>query len=510
MKKPKSNNKPKTSTQKKKRFIALARVSSREQEREGFSLDIQVDALNAYAERQNGTIIKLWRIAETASKTDERKTFKELIAYAKKHAIELDGILFYKVDRAARNLFDYVELERLESEFDVPFFSVTQPTENTPAGRMQRRMLASMASFYTEQQSIDVKGGVKRRVEEGLFPQKAPYGYRNIRVEKRGLVEVHPVNGTKVTKLFDLYAYHHLTLDSLQERLYQEGIHYSDSVPRFPRSKLYAILRDRSYIGEVKYQGQWHPGTHKALVDRVTWDTVQVLLGEKVYRSHELTYAGGLIQCKHCNAIVTGESVVKKTTGKEYVYYRCSQYNAPGHPRVRLNEEKIDLQMLAIFDKMRIESDDVREWFAAQLRVRTQYEQDDARLRAEEIQRQLSLLRQQQNRLLNLRLLEEIDEKTMAEKATELRDREANFMVQLAACDLGRHENGEIAVKAFELSQNLRGKWLTADYSVKRRYLEIVFLNFVLDDVTLVPTTRKPFDVLAEGLLVSSSRGDRI
>ena len=61
MKKPKSNNKPKTSTQKKKRFIALARVSSREQEREGFSLDIQVDALNAYAERQNGTIIKLWR-----------------------------------------------------------------------------------------------------------------------------------------------------------------------------------------------------------------------------------------------------------------------------------------------------------------------------------------------------------------------------------------------------------------------------------------------------------------
>ena len=32
--------------------------------------------------------------------------------------------------------------------------------------------------------------------------------------------------------------------------------------------------------------------------------------------------------------------------------------------------------------------------------------------------------------------------------------------------------------------------------------LEIVFLNFRLDDVTLVPTMRKPFDVLAEGLLV--------
>jgi site-specific DNA recombinase len=143
-------------------------------------------------------------------------------------------------------------------------------------------------------------------------------------------------------------------------------------------------------------------------------------------------------------------------------------------------------------------------------RVMTKYEQEDARLKAEEIQRQLSLLRQQHDRLLNLRLMGEIDERTMAEKAMELRDREANFKLQLDACDLGRHENGEIAVKAFEFSHNLRAKWLTAEYVVKRRYLEIVFLNFILDEVTLVPTTRKPFDILAEGLLVSSSRADRI
>jgi hypothetical protein len=58
------------------------------------------------------------------------------------------------------------------------------------------------------------------------------------------------------------------------------------------------------------------------------------------------------------------------------------------------------------------------------------------------------------------------------------------------------------AIKAFEISQSPPGKWLIADDSVKRRYLAIVFLNFVLDDVTPVPTIRKPFDVLAEGLLV--------
>ena len=66
-----------------KRYAALARVSSREQEREGFSLDVQEEALNRYAERHGGKIVQLYRIAETASKQAERKTFKELLAYAR-------------------------------------------------------------------------------------------------------------------------------------------------------------------------------------------------------------------------------------------------------------------------------------------------------------------------------------------------------------------------------------------------------------------------------------------
>ena len=91
-----------------KRFLALARVSSREQEREGFSLEVQVETLTRYATEHGGEISKLFRIAETATKPDERRTFKELLGYAKEHASDIDGVLFFKVDRAARNLFDYV------------------------------------------------------------------------------------------------------------------------------------------------------------------------------------------------------------------------------------------------------------------------------------------------------------------------------------------------------------------------------------------------------------------
>ena len=97
-----------------KKFVALARVSSREQQREGFSLDVQVDGLRKHAERIGGEIVKLYEVAETASKSEERKTFRELLSYVKTHAQELSGILFYKVDRAVRNILDLADLERIE------------------------------------------------------------------------------------------------------------------------------------------------------------------------------------------------------------------------------------------------------------------------------------------------------------------------------------------------------------------------------------------------------------
>ncbi len=48
------------------------------------------------------------------------------------------------------------------------------------------------------------------------------------------------------------------------------------------------------------------------------------------------------------------------------------------------------------------------------------------------------------------------------------------------------------------------------NYSAKRQILDILCLNLSLDGVTLVPTMRKPFDLLAEGLISKETRGDWI
>ncbi len=225
-----------------------------------------------------------------------------------------------------------------------------------------------------------------------------------------------------------------------------------------------------------------------------------------------VTYGSELIRCGHCGSPVTGESKTKQTKKgeQEYVYYRCANYHRGDHPRIRMTEIELDEQMLALFKKLRVESDEFRQEFREGLRQMTGEELRLARLRDDEIKRAHAQVSEQQSQLLDLRLNGEIDAEACAEKATQLRDKAARLRLNLEAADRGRCEIIDIAIKAFELSQSLREQWLTADYVAKRRILEIVCLNFFLDGVTLCPTMRKPFDLLAEGLDLKNSRGDWI
>jgi hypothetical protein len=235
---------------------------------------------------------------------------------------------------------------------------------------------------------------------------------------------------------------------------------------------------------------------------------VQALFGEKVYKTHELLYASGLMTCGHCGNLITGERV-NKPSGKSYVYYRCTMYNTQGHPRTRLPEHRIDEQFLSLFQSIR-QPDEVRDWFARMLRLWSQKQQQNARVETGDLQLELTQLRGQQDRLLNLRLLEEIDGDMFSLKSTELRDRIAGVTLKLESADRSRAEQADTAIRTFELSQSLEEKWLTADYAEKRHLLQILLLNCKLDGVTLAPTMNKPFDLLAKGLVVPSNRGDKI
>ena len=46
----------------------------------------------------------------------------------------------------------------------------------------------------------------------------------------------------------------------------------------FDKNALYKLLNNRMYLGEIFYDGRWHPSIHVAIIDQPLWDSVHDVL----------------------------------------------------------------------------------------------------------------------------------------------------------------------------------------------------------------------------------------
>lgn len=115
-----------------------------------------------------------------------------------------------------------------------------------------------------------------------------------------------------------------------------------------------------------------------------------------------------------------------------------------------------------------------------------------------------------QDRLLNAYLAGTVDEGTYKAKASDLKVEEAKIDESLAGMGEIEAERAESALKLFDWTQNAAEIWRGSNNTVRREILDVVCLNRMVSDVSLVTTKRKPFDVLSEGLELDNSRAERI
>jgi hypothetical protein len=202
--------------------------------------------------------------------------------------------------------------------------SITEEFPDNAEGRYRLWEAINRATHYSESLSEKVTRGIKERAQKGRFLGHAPYGYENYRANLAGLIRVNTKEAEVIKTIFRLFATGEFTIDSLRAHLCEKGIYYKANRPRFSRSMLHVILHNRAYIGEIPYKGQWLKGEHPAIIDRFTWDAVQRQLRPNKYQSHNLRFAGLLINCKHCGHPITGESVRKVKASGEVRRYQYS------------------------------------------------------------------------------------------------------------------------------------------------------------------------------------------
>jgi site-specific DNA recombinase len=315
--------------------LIYCRVSDPRQVDEGNSLATQERQAKEYAQRNGYALARVFIERGESAKTDERPVLKEMLAYCKAGRDRAQVVVVPKIDRLARNAYDYANLKLQLRRYGLRLESVGERIEDTPVGRFTENVLASAAQFDNEVRAERCRGGMVEAVQEGRWVWLAPRGYRNIRIHGKGTIEPHPSESTIVRRAFEKLASGRHGSKEVCGWLTDQGI-------KMTVSRLHEMVRNKVYIGQIVAFGQTHPAVPPfvPLVTPETFYRAQASIRRPTVpthrygRDHPDFPLRGTLRCG-CGRIMTGAWSTGRS--RRYGYYNCASC-----PRMYLERTKVE------------------------------------------------------------------------------------------------------------------------------------------------------------------------
>jgi site-specific DNA recombinase len=253
------------------------------------SLDAQYDASSAYIKSQahaGWTLIKArYDDGGYSGGSTDRPDLQRLLDDIRSRKI--DVIVVYKVDRLTRSLADFAKLVELFDTHGVSFVSVTQQFNTTTSmGRLTLNVLLSFAQFEREVTSERIRDKIAASKRKGLWVGgPLPLGYDM----KDGKIVVVENEAEQVRLIYrrylELSGVNALVRDLREHNIRTKTRLLATGGTRggilFERGTLFYLLRNRFYIGEVRYKGDILPGEQPPIMDRALFDAVQQKLTDQ-------------------------------------------------------------------------------------------------------------------------------------------------------------------------------------------------------------------------------------
>ncbi len=474
--------------------VLYARVSSKEQDKEGFSIPAQQKLLHQYAEQNRFVVAQEFVDIETAKQTG-RANFGEMVRYLKAHP-QIRVVLVEKTDRLYRNLKDWVTVDELDVQIHLVKEGVVLSHESKSSEKFVHGIKVLMAKNYIDNLSEEARKGQLEKAEQGIFPGKAPLGYSNVQGPNgKRVIAPDPGIAQLVGHIFAWYATGMLSLKEVAEKAYGAGLAYRRTGAPVPVSAIHSMLRCRTYTGEFVWKGRTYKGTHEPLVTHEIWTRVQKVLDERNARrirksKHEFPFQG-LITCGHCGCALVGE--LKK---RKYVYYHCTGYKGKcDEPYVR--QEVLEEKLQEVLGRLAF-GDDVLAFMTQALREshadeKKEHEDALARLHAE-----YDRLQSRLHAIYVDKLDGRVDQHFYEKLSADWR-----FEQDRCLREIGWHQTPDRnyideGVQLLELSHGAAALFRKQDAHEKRRLLNFVLSNCTWKSGELRATFRQPFDMLAE------------
>ena len=262
--------------------------------------------------------------------TMERPALKRLLADIEKGKIDI--VVVYKIDRLSRSLADFARMVEIFDRCGVSFSAVTQQLNSaTSMGRLMLNVLLSFAQFEREVTGEHIRDKIAASKRKGLWMGgRPPLGYD---VVQRRLV-VNEREARIVRRIFEDFARVQSIIE-LVRSLGEDGLttkawttQDGKANPGSPIDKkyLHTLLRNRIYLGELSYKGQWYRGQHEAILAPELWTRVQAVLAIESHQRGTATQARGRTDALLRGLLFDASGAKMHPTftrkkGREYRYY---------------------------------------------------------------------------------------------------------------------------------------------------------------------------------------------
>lgn len=183
------------------------------QERDGVSLDAQLDMAREYCQRKGWELVDHY-LDVMSGTSDKRPDLSRLERDAKARPKRFDVVICYKLDRISRNVGHFHEILATLEEARVDLVSLTQEIDTTSAsGRLLLNILISVAQNESETISERVSMAMRFKAGQGAcLITSPPYGYRYVSKETddegrivQARLEVNGEEAHVVKTIFRLY-----------------------------------------------------------------------------------------------------------------------------------------------------------------------------------------------------------------------------------------------------------------------------------------------------------------
>lgn len=326
----------------KRKGIIYVRVSSDDQIN-GTSLDDQTERSTRALTERGVHLDRVFRDEGESAKSADRRALMEALEYCLDPKNGISVFMVWKVDRFARRTEDHFAIRKMLQDAGVELWSATEPIGNDPNAKLFEVLVAGFAEFDNEVRRIRAINGMRARIRSGIWPFKAPLGYRVRGLRRVGLKKtdpdpVDPIIFPLLQRVLKGYAYGVYTQTEMIGELVQAdfqtltgtkpSIQFIDHLLSEQLHFYAGWLRDT--LGPVV---EFHRGRHEPMITDAEMAAIQAR--RKGGARHGIARClvnprfplRGLVTCGVCKHALTASSPAGRN--RRYHYYHCFNRACP-------------------------------------------------------------------------------------------------------------------------------------------------------------------------------------